>query len=110
MHIEGDTLVVTKLDRLARSAVGGIKTIKQIFEKGVRVHVLNMGMIENTPTGKLIFNVMIAFAEFERDMIVERRKEEKTLAKNPEFREREDHDWFFESFSQTQNTIMGNYM
>jgi|SRR5699024_4670670 len=85
---EGDTLIVTKLDRLARSAIDGIATIRELFQKGVRVHILNMGLIEDTPTGRLIFNVMLAFAEFERDMIVERTREGKELAKqDPNFRE-----------------------
>ncbi len=78
---EGDTLIVTKLDRFARSTVDGIHTIKNLFEKGVKVHILNMGLVENTPTGRLIFNIMSAFAEFERDMIVERTQEGKALAK-----------------------------
>src|SRR5699024_2192167 len=84
----GDTLVVTKLDRFARSVRGGIEVIKDLFEKGVRVHVLNMVVIENSPTGRLIFNIMMSFAEFERDMIVERTQEGKMLAKqDPNFRE-----------------------
>ncbi|MEH6943054.1 recombinase family protein [Bacillus sp. JJ722] len=85
---EGDTLVVTKLDRFARSTADAIETIKGLFEKGVKVHVLNMGVVENTPTGRLTFNIMSAFAEFERDMIVERTQEGKVIAKqHPDFRE-----------------------
>jgi len=85
---EGDTLVVTKLDRFARSVQGGIEVIRQLFDMGVRVHVLNMGVIENTPTGRLIFNIMMSFAEFERDMIVERTQEGKMMARqDPDFRE-----------------------
>ena len=85
---DGDTLVVTKLDRFARSTVDALKTIKSLFEKGVKVHILNMGLVENTPTGKLIFSVMSAFAEFERDMIVERTQEGKAIAKlREDFRE-----------------------
>ncbi|MGQ4668701.1 recombinase family protein [Metabacillus halosaccharovorans] len=85
---EGDTLVVTKLDRFARSTVDAIQTVKGLFEKGVKVHILNIGLVENTPTGKLVFNVMSAFAEFERDMIVERTQEGKAIAKQREdFRE-----------------------
>ena len=85
---EGDTLVVTKLDRFARSVRGGIEVIRKLFDMGVRVHVLNMGIIENTPTGRLIFNIMMSFAEFERDMIVERTQEGKLMAKqDPDFRE-----------------------
>ncbi|MEH7354815.1 recombinase family protein [Neobacillus drentensis] len=84
----GDILVVTKLDRFARSTVDAIKTIKILFEKGVKVHILNMGLVEDTPTGRLIFNIMSAFAEFERDMIVERTQEGKAIAKQKEdFRE-----------------------
>ncbi len=84
----GDTLVVTKLDRFARSAENAISTIKMLFEKGIKVHVINMGVIEDTPTGRLMFNIMSAFAEFERDMIVERTQEGKAIAKlNPNFKE-----------------------
>ncbi|EPH71475.1 recombinase family protein [Enterococcus faecalis] len=78
---EGDTLVVTKLDRFARSTIQGIETIKTLFEQGVKVHILNMGIIEDTPTGRLTFTIFSAFAEFERDMIVERTQEGKALAK-----------------------------
>lgn len=84
----GDTLIVTKLDRFARSSLDGINIIKELFGKGIKVHVLNMGIVEDTPTGRLIFNIMMAFAEFERDMIVERTQEGKAIAKqNPDFRE-----------------------
>lgn len=84
----GDTLKVTKLDRIARSATQDIEMIQSLLDKGVTVHVLNMGMMDNTPTGKLVRNVMLAFAEFERDMIVERTAEGKAIAKqNPDFKE-----------------------
>jgi DNA invertase Pin-like site-specific DNA recombinase len=84
----GDTLVVTKLDRFARSSEDAIRLIKSLFEKGIKVHVLNMGLVENTSTGRLIFNILSAFAEFERDMIVERTQEGKAIAKqNEDFRE-----------------------
>ena len=84
----GDTLTITKLDRFARSTIDAITTVKELFEKGVKVNVLNLGIIENTPTGRLIFNVFSAFAEFERDLIVERTKEGKEIAKqNVNFRE-----------------------
>lgn len=84
----GDTLIITKLDRLARSAIEGIQIIENLFKRGIRVHVLNMGMVEGTPTGRVIFQVMLAFAQFERDMIVERTQEGKAIARqNPNFRE-----------------------
>ncbi|MBE2909468.1 recombinase family protein [Anoxybacillus flavithermus] len=85
---EGDTLVVTKLDRFARSAVDAIEIIRGLFDRGIKVHVLNMGLVENTPTGRLILTIMSGFAEFERDMIVERTKEGKEIAKQrDDFRE-----------------------
>ena len=78
----GDKLVITKLDRIARSASQGIDLIQSLLDKGITVHVLNMGLLDNTPTGKLIRTIMLAFAEFERDMIVERTQEGKAIAKN----------------------------
>ena len=84
----GDTMVVTKLDRIARSATQGIELVQKLLDRGIVVHVLNMGLMDNTPTGKLIRNIMLAFAEFERDMIVERTQEGKAIAKqNPDFKE-----------------------
>lgn len=77
----GDTLVVTKLDRIARSVQQGIALIDDLAEKGVRIHVLNMGVMDNSPTGKLIRNVMLSFAEFERDMIMQRTREGKEIAR-----------------------------
>ena len=84
----GDTLTVTKLDRFARSAKDALNVISDLFESGIKVHVLNMGLIEDTPTGRLVFTVMSAFAQFERDMIVERTQEGKAIAKmDPDFKE-----------------------
>lgn len=77
----GDTLVVTKLDRIARSAGQGTQLVQDFLNRGIRVNVLNMGMMDNTPTGRLIMNVMFAFAEFERDMIVQRTQEGKEIAR-----------------------------
>ena len=85
---DGDMLVVTKLDRVARSATQGIELVQSLIEKGVTENVLNMGVMDNTPAGRLIRTVMLAFAEFERDMIVERTQEGNAIAKqNPDFRE-----------------------
>lgn len=78
---KGDTLIVTKLDRFARSTSEGIRIVKDLFEKGVTVHILNIGIIENTATGNLLFNVFMAFAEFERNMIIERTQEGKAIAR-----------------------------
>lgn len=85
----GDTLLVTKLDRFARTANEGVTLIKELIARGVSVHVLNMGLINQTPSGKLMLTVMMAFAEYERDMIVERFNEGKAIerANNPNYRE-----------------------
>ena len=85
----GDRLVVTKLDRFARTTSGGIDTIKELLGRGVSVHILNMGLIDNTPTGRLMVTMLLAFAEFERDMIVERTMTGKAVAKatHPGWRE-----------------------
>jgi DNA invertase Pin-like site-specific DNA recombinase len=85
---EGDTLVVTKLDRFARSMIQGAQIVNELINRGIRVHILNIGILDNTPTSKLIRNIFFAFAEFERDMIVERTAEGKDLAKQKDgFRE-----------------------
>ena len=78
---EGDTLIITKLDRFARNTVEGINVVQHLLGRGVRVNILNMGTIDNTPTGKLILTVMLGFAEFERDMILQRTAEGKSNAK-----------------------------
>lgn len=84
----GDTLIVTKLDRFARSMSQGSELVSELIEKGIKVYILNIGIMDNTPSSKLIRNVFFAFAEFERDMIVERTQEGKTIAKqNPDFKE-----------------------
>ena len=83
-----DTLVVTKLDRFARTAIEGVQTVRSLFERGVKVHIRNMGLVENTLTGNLILTVMLAFAEYERGMIVERTQTGKSVARqNPDFRD-----------------------
>lgn len=80
----GDTLVVTKLDRIARSATQGSELVKELIDSGITVHILNMGVMDNKPTSKLVRNIFFAFAEFERDMIVERTQEGKAIARQRE--------------------------
>ena len=76
-----DTIIVTKLDRLARTTAEGSKLISDLLDRGVSVHILNMGLLDNTPTGKLITHILLAFAEFERDMIIERTQAGKEIAR-----------------------------
>ena len=77
----GDVLTVTKLDRFARTAFHGVQLIQSLIAKGIAVNVLNMGVMDNRPTNKLVMTMMLAFAEFERDMIMERTREGKRIAK-----------------------------
>lgn len=74
-----DTLIVTKLDRLARNTKEAINIIEDLFKRHVTVNILNLGLIDNTPTGQLIFTIFSAFAQFERDMIVTRTHEGKNV-------------------------------
>lgn len=78
---DGDTFVVTKLDRFARSLLEGTSLIKNLLDKGVKINILNIGYIDNTPASKLIRNIFFSFAEFERELIIERTQEGKSLAK-----------------------------
>lgn len=69
----GDTLVVAKLDRLARSASDALKIADEITNlKQAKLHILNFGLFDNSATGKLLFTVMSAFAEFELNLITDR--------------------------------------
>ena len=77
----GDKLIVTKLDRFARTAVEGGTIVKELRERGVIVEILNLGIADNTPMGRLMVNMLLAFAEFERDMIVERTQAGKAVAR-----------------------------
>lgn len=78
---EGDMLVVTKLDRIARSATAGFELIEELIKKGVRVHILNMGLLDDSATGRLTRHVMLCFAEFEREQIQARCNEGKIIAR-----------------------------
>ena len=81
---EGDTLIVTKLDRIARSMTQGSELVTELINKGIKVNILNIGIMDNTSASKLIRNIFFSFAEFERDMIVERTQEGKAIAKTKE--------------------------
>lgn len=85
---DGDTLYVTKLDRFARASDAG-KLIEELVNRGVTVNILNFGIANNTPTGKLMLNIIFSFAQYERDMIWERTQEGKMAkrAKDPNYKE-----------------------
>lgn len=78
---ENDMIVVTKLDRLARNTVEGIQIVKEIFKKKASVHVLNVGLLEDTAMGQFFITTLLAVAELERNQIVERTQTGKAMAK-----------------------------
>ncbi|WP_347985820.1 recombinase family protein [Methylomonas sp. AM2-LC] len=78
---EGDVLVATKLDRLARSVSDLMTIIKTLEQKTVGLRILNLGMDTQTPTGKLMLTVLGGVAQFEREMMLERQREGVAKAK-----------------------------
>ncbi|NEJ74926.1 recombinase family protein [Rhizobium phaseoli] len=72
---EGDVLVVTKLDRLARSVADLVAITATLRNKGVELRILTMNLDTSTPTGKLMLNLLGSIAEFERELMLERQRE-----------------------------------
>ena len=72
---DGDTLVVTKLDRLARSVAHLLSIVDTLDQKGAALRILNLGIDTATATGKLMLTVLGGIAEFERSIMLERQKE-----------------------------------
>lgn len=72
---EGDTLVVTKLDRLARSVQHLLETLGTLTQKGANLRILAVGMDTASATGKLMLTVLGGIAEFEREIMLERQRE-----------------------------------
>ena len=85
----GDVLIVTKLDRLARSVSQASGLITDMIDEGITINVLNLGVLSNDSVNTLLRNVLLSFAQFERDMIVQRTQEGKAVARatDPDFRE-----------------------
>src|SRR5665647_1183420 len=70
---KGETLVVSKLDRLGRDAIDILQTVRQLGERNIKVVVLQLGTTDLTsPAGKLLLSMLAAVAEMERDLLVER--------------------------------------
>ncbi|MBP2150104.1 recombinase family protein [Xanthobacter flavus] len=75
---EGDTLVITKIDRLARSTIHLWEIVRDLDAKGVGLRVLNLGgevVDTKSATGRLILTIFAGFAQFEREMMLERQRE-----------------------------------
>jgi len=79
---EGDTLVVTKLDRLARSTQHLLEIADRVRRKGVNLHILNLNIETSSATGKLLLTMIAAVATFEREMMLERQREGIAKAKS----------------------------
>lgn len=72
---EGDILIVTKLDRLARSVADLVAITKKLKAKQVALRILAMNLDTESPTGKLMLNLLGSIAEFERELMLERQRE-----------------------------------
>jgi len=72
---DGDTLVVTKLDRLARSVAHLLEVLEALTAKGASLRILSMGIDTGTATGKLMLTLLGGVAEFERSIMLERQRE-----------------------------------
>lgn len=78
---EGDRLVVTKLDRLARSVRGAADISAELTDRGVALSIAGNVHDPRDPVGKLLFNVLAMVAEFEADLIRQRTREGMAIAK-----------------------------
>lgn len=72
---DGDTLIVTKLDRLARNTQHLLEMVENLTAKGVTLRILNLNIDTSTATGKLMLTMLGGIAEFEREMMLERQRE-----------------------------------
>lgn len=72
---EGDTLIVTKLDRLARSVAHLLEVVATLETKGVALRILAMSIDTATPNGRLMLNILGSVAQFEREIMLERQRE-----------------------------------
>jgi DNA invertase Pin-like site-specific DNA recombinase len=78
---KGDVLIVTKLDRLARSVAHLCSLVAKLKEKGVALQILDMNLDTSTPTGELMVNLLGSIAQFERSLMLERQKDGVAKAK-----------------------------
>ena len=72
---EGDTIVVTKLDRLARSVAHLLEIQAEIEDKGASLRILDMNIDTGTPNGRMMLTILGSVAQFEREIMLERQRE-----------------------------------
>jgi DNA invertase Pin-like site-specific DNA recombinase len=78
---EGDALVVTKLDRLARSVADLVEIERRLKAKGIALRILALDLDTAMPTGRLMVNLLGSIAQFERELMLERQREGVAAAK-----------------------------
>jgi DNA invertase Pin-like site-specific DNA recombinase len=78
---DGDTFIVTKLDRLARSVIHLAEVVDRLERKKVSLKILNLSLDTSTPTGKLMINLLGSIASFEREIMLERQRDGIAAAK-----------------------------
>lgn len=78
---EGDSVIITKLDRIGRSTRHLLEIVETLKSKGVEFKVLNINLDTSTPTGKLMLTMLAAVASFEREMMLERQQEGISIAR-----------------------------
>lgn len=104
---KGDTLIVTKLDRLARSVSQASGLITELIDEGITINVLNLGILSNDSVNTLLRNILLSFAQFERDMIIQRTQEGKAVARatDPDFHEGRPRKWDAEQMDHAMSLL-----
>lgn len=107
---KGDTLIVTRIDRLGRSVSQASEVISEFINDGITINVLNLGILSNDSVNTLMRNVLLSFAQFERDMIVQRTQEGKAVAKanNPDFKEGRPPKYDAEQIDNAMNLLQNH--
>ncbi|WP_442956750.1 recombinase family protein [Peptostreptococcus sp. D1] len=82
--IVGDTIVVTKMDRFARSLSDACEIIQSIIDRGAKIHILDIGLLDDSIMGKLLYTTILSINEFEKALLVERIQSGKNKAKKTE--------------------------
>ena len=103
---QSDTLIISRLDRVARSVTEGVAVIERLVEQGVTINILNMGLFDNRPANRLQLHIMLAMAEFERELIKERLQEGKAIARqNIDYKEGRPPKWTRKQYNHAMKLL-----